>query len=216
MGVDLLAGNDCTAGYQLVVRGRKRLREEVQVRLYPSVGLQRGEGRLLSQTLPEVSFNRFCAGLARVTIGRVDPDGNLKLLASRRVRIAKDAAYPEPLGTPARIEVLAGSSLLVQAPGRPDRTLAVGGLLRGYIPGMFKPNTDVSIKLETGSLTLDTISPDPLCSGGSYKLNFGIDASGPSNLVLQASGSGVLTLELLADPLSLAGCSAPATPGKTT
>src|SRR6185503_15438698 len=80
----------------------------------------------------------------------------------------------------------------------------------------FKPNTDVSITLTKGALTLSTITPDPLCAGGSYRLAFPVADNGPSKLVLIASGRAELSLELLADPLSLAGCSLPASPAKTT
>ena len=149
-------------------------------------------------------------------MGRIDPDGNVKTIARRLIRIAKDAAYPEPPGTSVKVTVLDGSTVTVQAPGRPDRMLPVGGSIRGLLPGRFRPNTDINIDSMTGKLLLSAISPDSLCAGGVYKLEFGLAQGGPSKMVLQASGNSTLLLELLADPASVAGCAAPAAPGKTS
>jgi hypothetical protein len=212
----LVAGPDnCTSSYFLVIHGRKRPRQPVDVRLYPNGALVPGTGAHVYGNIPRQESRRFCAGRAYVTVGRIDPDGNVRTIARRLIRIAEDAAYPEPTGTRVKITVLGGSALTVQAPGRPDRTLPVGGVVRGVLPGKFRPNTDIVISSLTGSLSLPAISPDPLCAAGSYTLDLALAQSTASKLLLKASGDATFSLEVLADPLSVAGCAAPATPGQT-
>ena len=69
-----------------------------------------------------------------------------------------------------KITVLGGSTLTASAPGRPDRSAQLTGVLRGTIPGRFKPNTDVNVEQISGSLTplasglaQAVFPPDPLC-----------------------------------------------------
>jgi hypothetical protein len=132
------------------------------------------------------------------------------------VIIVEDKGYPAPLGTPAKITVLDGSSITVQATGRPDRTFAVGGLVRGAIPGLFRPNTDINVGSMVGGLFLRTLQTDTIC-GGTFATELPLTPKGgSSNLVLKASGEGIWTLALAVDALSLAGCAAPAAPATTT
>ena len=205
----------CTSSYFLVLHGRKPARRLVEVPLYPNGAQQPGRGAHIYGLYPKPGVSRFCAGEQTVRVARLDPDNNLRTIARRTIRIARDSRYPEPPGTPVRITVLEGSSLTVQAPGRPDRTLPVGGVLRGVIPGRFRPNTDISISAMTGALSLSSITPDPLCTGATYSLVLPLAQGGPSKMLLRASGHAELSLELAADPLSLAGCAAPASPGRS-
>jgi hypothetical protein len=212
---DRLETNDqCTAGYQVVVHGRKRPRQLVELTFYPNQVIARDEAHFYGGQAP--STRRFCAGVKTLQIGRIDPDGNVRLITRRKVRIAEDPAFPERVGTGVKISLLEGSSFVIQAPGRPDRTLTVGGSMRGVIPSEFRPNTDIEVSAMTGALFLSSISPDPLCAGPTYRVELGLAQRGPSKMLLRASGDAELSLELLADPLSLAGCAAPAAPGKST
>ena len=121
----------------------------------------------------------------------------------------------EPPGVPVKVTVLDGSNITVQATGRPDRTFGVGGIVRGEIPGRFNPNTDISVVSMAGDFFLRTFQADAICAG-TVTTYLPLTTGGPSNLVLKASGDGIWTLALAVDPLSLAGCPAPAAPATTT
>jgi len=206
----------CTGSYQVLVIGRKRPRQLVELTLYPNQVLATSGTAHFFNAAETPSARRFCAGATSIWISRIDPDGKVNFIASRHVRIARDARYPEPTGTPVKIGLLEGSSIKVEAPGRPDRTLSVTGTLHGVIPSTFTPNTNIDISSMTGAMYLTSISPDALCAGPTYRVELGLAQGGPSKMLLEASGNSVLSLELLADPLSLAGCAAPAAPGKST
>jgi len=204
--VDLsLRGGDtnCAGSRSLMVKGRPRPGSPVTVVLRPSDMDAAGNG-----------YPRWCSGDAVVFLGRVDIDGAVLTPRHRDLTIRPDTAYPSAPGTPVLLRVLDGSALTVHADGRPDRTLGIGGELRGLIPGIFEPNTDVQIGGLTGRLWLTSLPTDPLCAGGSIVPSFATDPA-HSTSVLQASGHAVLTLALAADPLALAGCAAPST-GSTT
>jgi len=206
----------CTASYQVLVVGRKRPRQLVELTLYPNQVLATSGTAHFFNAAETPSARRFCAGATSIGISRIDPDGKVNFIASRHLRIAKDSRYPEPDGTPVRIGLLDGSSIKVEAPGRPDRELSVTGTLRGVLPALFRPNTDIDVASMTGAMYLTSISPDALCAGSTYKVELGLAQGGPSKMRLEASGNSVLSLELLADPLSLAGCAAPAAPARST
>ncbi len=198
--------NSCVANRSVRVRGVPRSGRRVEVDLSP-VG-SGGNGR-------------FCPGRATMVIARVDVEQRIVLLASRAVTLTRDPRDPlglygpQPvLDTPVSVDVLDGSSFLVQANGRPDRTLPVGGRLRGVLPGTFKPNSDLGITSLSGPLFLRSIVPDPLCAGASYTSELGVAPGAAGPMTLKASGGVTFPLTLTVAPQALAGCGAP--PAGTT
>lgn len=201
----------CNAGYSVRIKDRRRPGRRVTVTMTP------GDSRAWEGFAVRPGLGRFCAGDAMVAISRADAENTLTLAGTRRVTLVQDRDYPKPTGVPVKITVLDGSALAVTATGRPDRSLPVGGELRGLIPGEFRPNQDVPVGSLTGSLRLTSLRIDALCAGtGPFTTDLALVPGGPSNLLLKASGEGTLTLALAADRLSLAGCAAPATPSPTT
>jgi hypothetical protein len=206
----------CTSGYQALVHGRQRPHKLVELTLYPFQVLGIGSDVHFVYGVQSPSARRFCAGVKTIQLSRIDPDGKVNYITGRQVRISKDSGYPEPEGTPVKVSLLDGSSIKVEAPGRPDRTLSLTGSLGGLLPAEFRPNTDLDIGSITGAMYLTSIMPDSLCAGSAYQVQLGLAPTGLSKMHLEASGNAVLTLELLAEPLSLAGCAAPANPTLVT
>ena len=164
---------------------------------------------------------QWCPGAALVTISRFGP-GKLRsaVLAGARTSIVLGAGEQQPseLQVPAvrvKMTVLPGSTITASAPGRPDRSSPVGGVVRGFIPGRFKPNTDVGISYTTGGLAPSAFAPDPLCPGTPAPATFDIAAG--SQQTLFASGDQSMTLVLNGAASQLFGCG-PAGPlsGTTT
>ena len=201
----------CNAGYSVRIKGRKRPGSRVTVVFTP------GDSRAWDGFAVRPGLGRFCAGDAMVWIGRADAGNTLTLAGSRHVTLTPDRDYPKAPDVPVKVAVLDGSALAVKAAGRPDRSMPVAGELRGVIPGVFRPNTDIQVVSLTGALRVSSLRIDPLCAGtGPFTTEFPVVPGGPSNLLLKASGEGTLTVALAADRLSLAGCAAPATPSPTT
>jgi hypothetical protein len=61
----------------------------------------------------------------------------------------------EALGTPVKIDLLPGSYALLDF-GSFTRQATVSGNVRGYIPGKFKPNTDIKVFLTKSNVTVGT------------------------------------------------------------
>jgi hypothetical protein len=155
----------------------------------------------MNRTVP----GRFCAGSAGVTVGHAGADGRVVVLARKRLDIAP-AGGPETYGTPARLEVLDGSMISVKAPGRPDRSNALSGLIRGYMAGPLRPERDISIGALSGGLWVRSLQVDQVCAGAPVLTDYPAMGDDASKLLLAASGEAKLTLALRADPISLAGC----------
>lgn len=162
----------------------------------------------------------WCTGTATARVFATS-GGTTTVLAKSYFEIKNDPKSPtplEPVGTPVRIDLLAGSAIAVQVPGRPERTGALTGTIRGFLPGKFKPNTDLQLTLTSGSISLAALPPDPLCtaSGRAYPTSIALppesssEGSYTSLLTLTAPGSGYMTLVLGEDPLALTGCQGPA------
>lgn len=201
----------CSGGYRVRVRGVTRPGRRIRVELNPN------DSRGWPVGTSQPGAGRFCPGEARVGIGRVSPDDDLAVAGTRKVSVVPDAGFPPPLGTPVKVSVLDGSAITVRATGRPDRTMALGGLVRGAIPGVFRPNTDVPVGTMVGGLFLKTLQTDAICGGGTFATELPLTPKGgPSNMLLKASGEAIWTVQFAADPLSLAGCAAPASPAPVT
>ena len=190
----------CITSRSVRIRGQVRRGRRISVEFSPVGGGGNG---------------RFCEGPARVLVRRANVEQRFVLAASRTVQVAPGLDDPGvPNDTPVRVDVLDGSSLLVQAPGRPDRSLPVGGVLRGVLPGKFKPHTDLEPKSLTGQLWLRTVSPDALCAGSLYASELGVPPSAPASMMLRTSGEASMALTLGVAPAALAGCASPP-PGTT-
>ncbi len=61
----------------------------------------------------------------------------------------KNLPSAEELGVPVKVTILAGSYALLDF-GSFTRQAAISGTLRGFIPGRFKPNTDIQVTLDEG------------------------------------------------------------------
>ena len=159
----------------------------------------------------------WCSGRALLSVFR---DNSALGLPDRRVarRVIKlRLARPSDtlFGTPTVIQVLATSTATVSAPGRPDRTLGLGGVFAGFIPGKFVLNTDYVMQLKPTSaalgvtpsgLTVRSLVTDPLCSSGAIQTSAPLASSFPSQLTFQRNGVVTAKLTLDADPSTLAGC----------
>ena len=163
----------------------------------------------------------WCPGSMLVKIIRVGP-AKIRSgpIAGARVTVVLGRGETQPKerqgpGGPTRGELLQGSTITASAPGRPDRSSPVTGILRGEIPGRFKPNTDVEPILTTGGITPTALAPDPLCPDTPAPSTFGIGA--PSTMTLFANGNARLDLVLSGGASQLFGCG-PAGPlaGTTT
>lgn len=203
----------CSGGYSVrltaVSKGRR-----VTVRFNPRDGRAVG----LDRTVPR----RFCAGVANAVISHVGAANRLVVLARKKFQITP-VGGPETFGTPARITVLDGSTITVKAPGRPDRSNALGGLVRGFIAGPFRPYTNIDVGTLSGGFWLRSLQVDSICSGSGIVTDYPVVPAAASQLLLKASGEATFTLALKPDAASLAGCaSAGAGPtaltltGKTT
>lgn len=187
----------CSGGYG--VRIAKVVPSGQRIRLRFSPRDKRAVG--LDHTVP----GRFCAGVANVVVGQAGADGRIVVLARKRLRIAPSGG-PETFGTPGRITVLDGSAIAVKAPGRPDRSHALGGLVRGFVAGPFRPATDIVVGTLSGGLWMRSLAVDPLCAGAPIVTEFPVAAGSASQLLLKAGGEATLTLVLKAGAVSLAGC----------
>lgn len=188
----------CSGGYAVRVADVIKRGGRVTVRLDPrdrrAVGPERN-----------VPPGRFCAGPAVVTIGHAGADGRVVALKRQRILISPSGG-PETFGVPAKITIVEGSAIVVRAPSRPERLTALTGVLRGYLPGLFKPNTDITVSAISGGLWVRSLQVDPLCAGAPILTDFTAVGGEASKLLLAASGVAKLTLALKADAISLAGC----------
>lgn len=208
----------CTPGYRVRLR-RQRPGRLVRLVLPPNPDLVRGGARVIKEASTQGGSNtpstvRFCAGGAQARVTAIDADDHVRSLGHRSYGLAKDPAYPPQASSPVKVTVLDGS-LTVKTPGRTDRTMQLGGTLRGTVPGLVVLNTDIRAAAFTGGLVLKSLVPDAVCTG-TYATDLSVVSGGSSSLVLPQDGNITLTLQLVADPVSLAGCAAPATPQPTT
>ena len=128
-----------------------------------------------------------------------------------------DAKYPDPSPTNVAVTVLDGSTVTIRAAGRMDRTLPMSGALRGQARGRYDPSQDLEIGTIRGALWLRSVQPDPICAGTAYQAEMPVAQGGASGMLLTTRNDVpiALTLELAADPISLAGCATPIGGGMT-
>lgn len=167
----------------------------------------------------------WCPGTARVTVTRGVVGQRRVITVARRdftVGLGPGETQPGEAFVPVKITALGGSTLTASAPGRPDRSAQLTGVLRGRIPSRFKPNTDVNVEEIGGSLTplasglaQAVFPPDPLCPDTKPPATF--DAvPGSSSMLLKASGDTTWNLTLNGAPSQLFGCGPVGPPAGTT
>ena len=182
-------------------------------------------GATIRATLrPTADKKYWCPGAARVRLfRRKGHNTTLYEAASIVIEDNSSTENPGPNGTPAKVTLLEGSSMTVKVAGRPDRTSGLTGELRGYIPGKFRPNTDIQITLTRGSISATSLPGDPACTpaGRQYPSAIGLYVTpvypgtlkptetllSGQTMTLLASGSGSLVLTLDQDYVAaLTGC----------
>ncbi len=192
---------------------------EVRCAYTVKVALRRTSGRSFTATLKprtaEPSYSRWCDGPAILEVRRYGP-GELysPVLARREFPVGtgkRSGPTAETMGVPVKITVLGGSTLTASSAGRPDRSSQLSGVLRGRIPGRFKPTTDVQVEGISGSLTPLTAAlaqavfpADPLCPDSVPPGTF--DAVPSSQLELKASGEAIFNLVVNGAASQLFGC----------
>lgn len=192
----------CTGGAVLERTSRARSGRTVTVTFRPLPYTGSGDGV-------------WCPGKARIAVTRNVPGrGGTVSVARRDVRITLGPGETQPQEgfLPVKITALGGSTLTASAPGRPDRSAQLTGVLRGRITSRFKPNTDVNVEQISGSLTplaaalaQAAFPPDPLCPDTKPPATF--DAvPGSSSMLLKASGDATWNLTLNGAPSQLFGC----------
>lgn len=166
----------------------------------------------------------WCPGKGQIRIYRFGPgklvSGPL-LRRSFQVTLGRGESPPAEAFVPVKVSVLGGSTLTATGAGRPDRVVQLSGVLRGRIPGRFKPNTDITVNDLAGTITpfspslaKAVLAPDPLCPDTAPPATF--DAIPPSQMVLKASGDTTWNLTLNGAPSQLFGCGPAGPPAGTT
>ena len=122
-----------------------------------------------------------------------------------------DPAHPVQSGTPIEVNLLEGSTITVQVPGRADRTSTLTGQFTGQIPGRFDNARDAVMELSGGSLNVESLESDLSCtaSGRAYPNPIAL-APGGTKGTLYADNRVALTLKLGEDPVAMTGCTGPA------
>ena len=117
--------------------------------------------------------------------------------AKRRQRVykfgsCKNLPSAEELGVPVKVSILAGSYALLDF-GSFTRQAPINGVLRGFIPGRFKPNTDIQITLTKASINIGTTNVfiDDACNG---QVSAGIRTGNPTRVLLDAGKTSTTTL----------------------
>ena len=151
-------------------------------------------------------------------------------LARRSLTIRDDPATPpagvgpsngrlldEPIGSPAVLTVQPGSTLTVRVPGRPDRSAALSGAMRGFIPGRYVADRDFQATFGGGNLQLGGLAADPLCTAAAVPDPLVISDRGLTQMTKLTPARKVnMVLALAQDPLTLTGCQGRApTPPRT-
>jgi hypothetical protein len=133
--------------------------------------------------------------IKRVTV-KVKKRGRI-VKAKRRQRVyrfgsCKNLPSAEELGVPVKVSVLAGSYALLDF-GSFTRQAPISGTLRGFIPGRFKPNTDVQVTLTRAAISIGTTNVfiDDACNG---QVSAGIRTGNPTRVLLDTSKTSTTTL----------------------
>lgn len=166
----------------------------------------------------------WCTGTAGLVLFRylapIDPffEAIGRPLGKRTVPVVATPGEMVPnttVRTPTKVTLLPGSSITASAPGRPDRSTPVSGVLRGTTLGSVTPNRDIAADAFYGPLQLSSFAPDPLCPGTASPGT--TDVIGGSRLDIGANGSVRFSLSLAGSPAQVFGCGpAGALAGATT
>ncbi len=200
-GVDLRIaapeGSLCTATRTLTIRRSWNKDDTLTFRL-----------RANDMTLGGESL--WCPGKATLRVFSTKAGTRRATHAALRFRIREDPDNPVPKGIPVEAEILEGSQLTVQVPGRADRASSLSGRLTGHLPGPADPAADVSIDLTGGGLVVESLAPDPLCTanGRSGANRADLAASGSRGTIFK-DGRFTMRLRLDEDPIGLTGCQGP-------
>lgn len=118
-------------------------------------------------------------------------------LAVTRVRV----------GTPVQVRLLSGT-VTTSVAGRPDRTAALTGQLRGGIPGPhFRLDGDITSSVDISELQLAAPPADPLCTPeGTFPRTLPVAPGG--SMTLKSSGLVAAPIRLAVAPAALTGCAA--------
>ncbi len=205
---------------------RLTIRPAATVRLVCSYGAlspkrRVARGGTLAATLKAagtpVETRKWCPGPATVTVRRFTPAGTAQVVARAtfRIRRGPNELPPGPRETPASIRLLAGSTITVAPAGHPERSSALNGVLRGFIPSPFRLSDDIAIARATGALVPVALAPDPLCPATSAPRS--LPATSASAMKISKDGRVTLTVTLRGSGSQIAGCG-PAGPlgGPTT
>lgn len=115
-------------------------------------------------------------------------------LRARVYRFADCASLPnaESLGTPVKVEILPGSFALLDF-GSFTRQAAIGGNVRGFIPGKFKPNTDLQVTFTKGAVTVGTtpVFIDDDCNG---QVSTSLRTGNPTRVLINPTKTSTSTL----------------------
>jgi hypothetical protein len=117
--------------------------------------------------------------------------------AKRRQKVyrfgsCKNLPSAEDLGVPAKVTILAGSYALLDF-GAFTRQAPISGVLRGFIPGRFKPNTDIQVTFTRASINIGTtnIFIDDACNG---QVSAGMRTGNPTRVLLDSGKTSTSTL----------------------
>lgn len=203
------SGYRCATGARVAPRAVKKGRV-LRATFRPGAGLN--------------SYDRFptwCPGTARILLFRYYTAPGLgygsseRFLGIRTIPIAVVPGETVPFTpTPVKVTLLPGSTITASAPGRPDRSTPVTGVLRGALSGPFTPNRDIVAEGFTGSVSLASFAPDPLCPGTAPPQV--TEAIGGSRLDVLARGEVRLALNLNGAASQVFGCGPPGPPAGAT
>lgn len=139
-----------------------------------------------------------------------------RLLAIRVRRAGKTlAATQVRVGTPVQVRLLSGT-VTTSVVGRPDRTSALTGQLRGGIPGPnFRLDENIISSVDITELQLAAPPADPACTpAGTFPLALPVAPGGV--MILRRSGDVDAPIRLAVPPAALTGCAgAPGGPAVT-
>lgn len=116
--------------------------------------------------------------------------------------------------TPIKITLLPGSTITASAPGRPDRSTPVAGVLRGATTGLFTPNRDINTDGFLGAVQLASFAPDPLCPGTAPPAT--TEVVGGSRFDVTTKGAVRFDLNLAGSASQLFGCGPAGAPAGAT
>ena len=208
---DDFAGYNCA--WEFTMRGRVvRKGGTLRVTLRPGTGFHERMGW-------DRIWPTWCPGTARIQLVRYPIAGDTsttETIAQRTLPITLAPGETIPFLQPAvKVTLLAGSTVTATAPGRPDRSTPVTGVLRGILDAPIAPVTreDVHVSGLAGVLKPASFAPDPLCPGTSPPATF--DVSG-SRLDAAVRGPVTFALNLNGTASQIFGCGPPGSLTGTT